>query len=192
MFFALLGLSGCFITCYDRRVRNDLAQPCRELCLCCCQPGVGADYHLPGILCMSTDCTACFESCGTITNSILTSTGQDEEDDGYPLDHPEKASASSCNPLTYRPDLHSMHACPNTRKGHPNTLHPKIASSMKKLRPQISKVAFFDSFSNNRDDQLHHSSTTWPLDDEIFIGYDLRLSSQCYESSFSFSVDLTE
>nr|CAB3490253.1 unnamed protein product [Digitaria exilis] len=40
LFFALLGLSGCFITCYDRRVRNDLAQPCRELCLCCCQPGV--------------------------------------------------------------------------------------------------------------------------------------------------------
>ncbi|KAL4578009.1 hypothetical protein LXL04_014124 [Taraxacum kok-saghyz] len=43
LFFALLGLSGCFITCYDRRVRNDLAQPCRELCLCCCQPGVCAD-----------------------------------------------------------------------------------------------------------------------------------------------------
>lgn len=39
LFFALLGLSGCFITCYDRRVRNDLAQPCRELCLCCCHPG---------------------------------------------------------------------------------------------------------------------------------------------------------
>ncbi|KAF3440434.1 hypothetical protein FNV43_RR18718 [Rhamnella rubrinervis] len=33
LFFALLGLSGCFITCYDQRVRNDLAQPCRELCL---------------------------------------------------------------------------------------------------------------------------------------------------------------
>ncbi|KAL0741439.1 hypothetical protein Bca4012_082952 [Brassica carinata] len=32
LFFALLGLSGCFITCYERRVRNDLAQPCRELC----------------------------------------------------------------------------------------------------------------------------------------------------------------
>ncbi|KAF3440190.1 hypothetical protein FNV43_RR18471 [Rhamnella rubrinervis] len=39
LFFALLGLSGCFITCYDQRVLNDLAQPCRELCLCCCQPG---------------------------------------------------------------------------------------------------------------------------------------------------------
>lgn len=65
LFFALLGLSGCFITCYDRRVRSDLAQPCRELCLCCCQPGVCADCHLPGTLCMWTDCTACFESCGS-------------------------------------------------------------------------------------------------------------------------------
>ncbi|KAM3200558.1 hypothetical protein BC332_30530 [Capsicum chinense] len=63
LFFALLGLSGCFITCYDRRVRNDLAQPCRELCLCCCHPGICADCHLPGTLCMWTDCTTCFESC---------------------------------------------------------------------------------------------------------------------------------
>ncbi|XP_038883755.1 uncharacterized protein LOC120074641 [Benincasa hispida] len=66
LFFALLGLSGCFITCYDRRVRSDLAQPCRELCLCCCHPGLCADCHLPGTLCMWTDCTTCFESCGSI------------------------------------------------------------------------------------------------------------------------------
>ncbi|XP_057834913.2 uncharacterized protein LOC131045346 [Cryptomeria japonica] len=67
LFFALLGLSGCFITCYDRRVRNDLAQPCRELCLCCCHPGICADCHLPGTICMWTDCAACFESCaGTV------------------------------------------------------------------------------------------------------------------------------
>ncbi|XP_010269129.1 PREDICTED: uncharacterized protein LOC104605888 isoform X2 [Nelumbo nucifera] len=65
LFFALLGLSGCFITCYDRRVRNDLAQPCRELCLCCCHPGMCADCHLPGTLCMWTDCTTCLESCGS-------------------------------------------------------------------------------------------------------------------------------
>ncbi|KAJ7524208.1 hypothetical protein O6H91_18G082600 [Diphasiastrum complanatum] len=63
LFFALLGFSGCLLTCYDRRVRNDLAQPCRELCLCCCQPGVCADCHLPGTICMWTDCTACFEGC---------------------------------------------------------------------------------------------------------------------------------
>ncbi|GKV12143.1 hypothetical protein SLEP1_g23331 [Rubroshorea leprosula] len=59
----MLGLSGCFITCYDRRVRNDLAQPCRELCLCCCHPGICADCHLPGTICMWTDCATCFESC---------------------------------------------------------------------------------------------------------------------------------
>ncbi|KAE8728270.1 RNA-binding (RRM/RBD/RNP motifs) family protein [Hibiscus syriacus] len=63
--FALLGLSGCFITCYDRQVRDDLAQPCRELCLCCCQPGMCADCHLPGTLCIWTDCTTCFESCAS-------------------------------------------------------------------------------------------------------------------------------
>lgn len=65
LFFSLLGLSGCFITVYDRRVRNDLAQPCRELCLCCCHPGMCADCHLPGTLCMWTDCTTCFESCAS-------------------------------------------------------------------------------------------------------------------------------
>ncbi|KAL9329677.1 hypothetical protein ACSQ67_004680 [Phaseolus vulgaris] len=40
LFFVLLGLSGCFLTCSDERVRNDLGQPCREIYLCCCQPGV--------------------------------------------------------------------------------------------------------------------------------------------------------
>ncbi|XP_002990174.2 uncharacterized protein LOC9647986 isoform X2 [Selaginella moellendorffii] len=63
LFFSLLGLSGCFLTCYDRRVRNDLAQPCREVCMCCCHPGACADCHLPGTMCMWTDCTACFEGC---------------------------------------------------------------------------------------------------------------------------------
>lgn len=38
LFFVLLGLSGCFITCFDHGVRGDLSQPCQELCLCCCQP----------------------------------------------------------------------------------------------------------------------------------------------------------
>mgnify|MGYP007059632035 CR=1 FL=1 len=46
MFFALLGLSGCLITCYDRRVRNDLAQPCRELCVCCCHSGFCSTPYL--------------------------------------------------------------------------------------------------------------------------------------------------
>ncbi|XP_031499071.1 uncharacterized protein LOC116263440 isoform X2 [Nymphaea colorata] len=75
LFFALLGLSGCFITCYDRRVRNDLAQPCRELCLCCCHPGVCTDCHLPGTLCMWTDCATCFESCASTAGECGTCLG---------------------------------------------------------------------------------------------------------------------
>ena len=62
----------------------------------------------------------------------------------------------------------------------------------KKQRPQISKMASFDSFGNEGDDQLHHSPTARPLDDDNFIGYDLYLSSQHYESSFPRSVDFTE
>lgn len=62
LFFALLGLSGCFITCYDRRVRSDLAQPCRELCLCCCHPGLCTDCRYPGAYCMWADC---FEGCAS-------------------------------------------------------------------------------------------------------------------------------
>ncbi|CAA7401040.1 unnamed protein product [Spirodela intermedia] len=74
LFFALLGLSGCIITCYDRRLRNDLAQPCRELCICCCQPGL-CDCHLPGTLCMWTDCTACCEGCATAASECSSSIG---------------------------------------------------------------------------------------------------------------------
>ncbi|KAI3836517.1 hypothetical protein MKX03_031383 [Papaver bracteatum] len=36
LLFVLVGLSGCFLTCFDSRVRGDLAQPCRlltEYCL---------------------------------------------------------------------------------------------------------------------------------------------------------------
>ncbi|KAL4197600.1 hypothetical protein AMTRI_Chr04g251930 [Amborella trichopoda] len=75
LFFFFLRLSGCFITCYDRRVQNDLAQPCRELCLCCCHPGVCADCHLPGTICMWTDCAACFESCASTVGECGTCLG---------------------------------------------------------------------------------------------------------------------
>ncbi|KAJ8471201.1 hypothetical protein OPV22_025544 [Ensete ventricosum] len=67
LFFALLGLSGCFITCYDQQLRDDLAQPCREFCLCCCRPGMCLDYDVPGsggTLCIWADCTTCCESTG--------------------------------------------------------------------------------------------------------------------------------
>ncbi|XP_061344759.1 uncharacterized protein LOC133290650 isoform X2 [Gastrolobium bilobum] len=76
LFFVLLGLSGCFITCYDGRICNDLAQPCREICLCCCQHGycrVCADSR------MWTDCTACFESCGNMATECGGCMGDAEE-----------------------------------------------------------------------------------------------------------------
>lgn len=59
VFLVFLGLSGCFMTCYDRRLRNELAQPCREVCLCCCE----GDCRVPGTLCMWTDCAMCCEGC---------------------------------------------------------------------------------------------------------------------------------
>ncbi|XP_074380414.1 uncharacterized protein LOC141721393 isoform X1 [Apium graveolens] len=67
LFFALVGLSGCLIAWYDPSVQDDLAQPCKELCLCCCQSGICVEpvnCHLPGPLCTWTDsgCTTCFES----------------------------------------------------------------------------------------------------------------------------------
>lgn len=73
LFFALLGLSGCFITCYDRRVRNDLAQPCRELCLCCCQPGY--NYTLFAVVCI-TDANKLFLFlvCCVIVGILIAST----------------------------------------------------------------------------------------------------------------------
>ncbi|RZC43890.1 hypothetical protein C5167_036847 [Papaver somniferum] len=39
LLFVLVGLSGCFLTCFDSRVRSDLAQPCRQLTDCCCSCG---------------------------------------------------------------------------------------------------------------------------------------------------------
>eukprot|EP00246_Nothoceros_aenigmaticus_P007918 TRINITY_DN2219_c0_g1_i2.p1 TRINITY_DN2219_c0_g1~~TRINITY_DN2219_c0_g1_i2.p1 ORF type:complete len:338 (+),score=26.87 TRINITY_DN2219_c0_g1_i2:350-1363(+) len=75
LFFAFLGLTGCFLTCYDRRVRNDLAQPCRDLCICCCHPGVCRECHLPGTICMWTDCAACFEGCAGSAGECSTCLG---------------------------------------------------------------------------------------------------------------------
>ncbi|KAI3891876.1 hypothetical protein MKX03_004592 [Papaver bracteatum] len=35
LFFALAGLSGCILTCLSRKFRDDLDQPCQQLCCCC-------------------------------------------------------------------------------------------------------------------------------------------------------------
>lgn len=45
-------------------------------------------------------------------------------------------------------------------------------------------MASFDSFSNDADDQTH-SPTSRPFDDDGYMGYDPRLPSQRYDSSFN-------
>lgn len=44
-------------------------------------------------------------------------------------------------------------------------------------------MSSFDSFPN--DDETHHDPTTRPFDDDGYIGYDPRLSSQRYDASFN-------
>lgn len=44
-------------------------------------------------------------------------------------------------------------------------------------------MSSFDSFPN--DDETHHDPTTRPFDDDGYMGYDPRLSSQRYDASFN-------
>ena len=74
----------------------------------------------------------------------------------------------------------------------PTSTGERLTQNTEKQRPQISKMASFDSFGNDGDDQLHHSPTARPFDDDNFMGYDPNLSSQRYESSFPRSGDFTE
>ncbi|XP_073154345.1 uncharacterized protein [Henckelia pumila] len=73
LFFAFLGLSGCFITCFDQRIHSDLALPCHDLHRCCCDPGMCVDCQLPFALSSwssnsssgdSCDCASC--ECGCL------------------------------------------------------------------------------------------------------------------------------
>ncbi|XP_075480953.1 uncharacterized protein LOC142521700 [Primulina tabacum] len=77
LFFAFLGLSGCFITCFDQRIRNDPAVPCRELQHCCCELGTCFDCQLPPTLSLwstyssrseSCDCASCECGCLEVNN----------------------------------------------------------------------------------------------------------------------------
>ncbi|CAL9105265.1 unnamed protein product [Musa textilis] len=85
LFFALLGLCGCFVTCYDQQLQNDLAQPCREFCLCCCRPGMRADCDLPGTLCIWADCTTCFDNCESTSGECCGCLGGETGEAGLPL-----------------------------------------------------------------------------------------------------------
>ncbi|XP_055811016.1 uncharacterized protein LOC129880823 isoform X4 [Solanum dulcamara] len=43
LFFALMGISGCFLTCFDESVRDDLSQPCQNVLSCCSCTSICAD-----------------------------------------------------------------------------------------------------------------------------------------------------
>ncbi|XP_060213096.1 uncharacterized protein LOC132640503 [Lycium barbarum] len=45
LFLALMGISGCFLSCFDESVRDDLGQPCRNALSCCSCAGMCADCH---------------------------------------------------------------------------------------------------------------------------------------------------
>uniref|UniRef100_M1CYC9 RING-CH-type domain-containing protein n=1 Tax=Solanum tuberosum TaxID=4113 RepID=M1CYC9_SOLTU len=45
LFFALVGISGCFLTCFDESVRDDLSQPCQNALSCCSCTSLCADCH---------------------------------------------------------------------------------------------------------------------------------------------------
>ncbi|CAI6008787.1 unnamed protein product [Closterium sp. NIES-65] len=64
LFLVSAGLLGAIMTCVDRRIRNDLAAPCRDLEACCCDPRVGCCrycYICPGGT--GPDCSCCLHPC---------------------------------------------------------------------------------------------------------------------------------
>ncbi|KAJ7981438.1 Clathrin light chain [Quillaja saponaria] len=52
-------------------------------------------------------------------------------------------------------------------------------------------MASFDSFSNDGEDHTQQSPSSRPFDDDGYMGYDPRLSSQRYDSTFTPSDDFT-
>ncbi|KAJ8542019.1 hypothetical protein K7X08_016885 [Anisodus acutangulus] len=68
-FFALMGISGCFLTCFDESVRNDLGQPCQNVLSCCSCRGMCADCYTSRssrtYICI--DSNICFGNCSNLT-----------------------------------------------------------------------------------------------------------------------------
>ncbi|XP_059318031.1 uncharacterized protein LOC132068452 isoform X3 [Lycium ferocissimum] len=69
LFFALMGVSGCFLACFDESVRNDLGQPCRNVLSCCSCNGLCADCHRPrtGRTYICIDSNICSGNCSNST-----------------------------------------------------------------------------------------------------------------------------
>ncbi|CAI9753136.1 unnamed protein product [Fraxinus pennsylvanica] len=82
LFFALLGLSGCFIMCNHASVFDNLDQQCQESCICCC------DHSFVHLLCgdcrmcdaplFSNDCTRCIDACSNTTGECCCPRGDGE------------------------------------------------------------------------------------------------------------------
>lgn len=63
LFLTFVGLSGCFITCFDQSIHNDPAIPCRELHQSFCDPGMCADCQLPLTLSLWSNDSSRSECC---------------------------------------------------------------------------------------------------------------------------------
>ncbi|XP_009788998.1 uncharacterized protein LOC107789319 isoform X3 [Nicotiana tabacum] len=69
LFFVLMGISGCFLTCFDESVHNDLGQPCQNALSCCSCDGMCADCHThrTGTTYICVDSNICSENCSNST-----------------------------------------------------------------------------------------------------------------------------
>ncbi|KAH0727735.1 hypothetical protein KY290_003483 [Solanum tuberosum] len=71
LFFALVGISGCFLTCFDESVRDDLSQPCQNALSCCSCTSLCADCHTrrphTGTTYICIDTNLCCDNCSNST-----------------------------------------------------------------------------------------------------------------------------
>ncbi|MCD7447359.1 hypothetical protein HAX54_027836 [Datura stramonium] len=69
LFFALMGISGCFLTCFDESVHNDLGQPCQNALSCCTSMCADCHTHRPhtNTTYICIDSNICFANCSNST-----------------------------------------------------------------------------------------------------------------------------
>ncbi|XP_016460713.1 uncharacterized protein LOC107784149 isoform X1 [Nicotiana tabacum] len=69
LFFALMGISGCFLTCFDENVRDELGQPCQNLLSCCSCAGMceNCHTHRTSTTYICIDSNICSENCSNTT-----------------------------------------------------------------------------------------------------------------------------
>ncbi|XP_070058109.1 uncharacterized protein [Nicotiana tomentosiformis] len=69
LFLALMGISGCFLTCFDESVRDELGQPCQNLLSCCSCAGMceNCHTHRTSTTYICIDSNICSENCSNTT-----------------------------------------------------------------------------------------------------------------------------